>query len=412
MSKEKERIVFLSNLDFPNGLGNTMRIKLMSKAFIHVGYDVSLFMAYAPGTVSWGLNYMAEGNCEGIEYKYCNGSPDPPKNYFSRFSLKTIGFLRVLREVWKIHNTSNVKYIYLYGTHGTIFYEDISYWVLSRIIRAKIIVDVNDAVQLANPKNLGPGHVQYYLRALKYLLIRIKGDFIIRRADFLFYVSGYLRQSIYKKVKCGTKLLFVPMLIDAKYAPKQFLRKTRNNTIGYAGFFKDYEGLDFLLDALKILHSSEPCFTCWLYGATQSNTMMVNLLNTMIEKSGLGEHVFIKDSVPHDRLFQVLALCDVLVVPRRSSVITLSGFAQKFGDYLLSGVPVVSTAVGEVVHLLENGKHIIFTPEGDPKAFAAAIEDLLYNEEKAHRIGMNGQMFARDNFDYRVVAREIENLLG
>jgi glycosyltransferase involved in cell wall biosynthesis len=406
------RIIFFSILDFPNGMGNTMRIKMIGKAFLSIGYKVSLLLAYAPGTIGAGINQTAEGEFEGIEFKYCNGSPAPPAGYIALFFLKTIGLLRVLIEAWKQSKISEVKFIYLYGTHGTIFYEDLAYWLLARFIGAKVILDVNDARQEGAPVRSGSEWFRFWLRRIKYLLIRLKGNFTVSKADYLFFVSNYLKESVETKKKPSAKMLFVPMLIDSTAV--QGLRRQRieeRKIIGYAGFFKEYEGLDFLLEALTELAKTFPQFECHLYGGTQSNAVMTKNLQRMIVESGLKERVFIKRSVSHDELFQVLANCDVLVVPRRTSIITMAGFSQKFGDYLLSGAPAVSTAVGEAVCLLENGKHIVFTPEGDAAAFAAAIRELFLNEEKAKTIGLNGRNYVMENFDYRVVARQIQAML-
>lgn len=409
-----KRIIILSLLDFPNGLGNTMRVKMIGKAFVSIGYKVSLLMAYAPGTVSKGLNQSTEGIFEGIEFKYCNGGPDPPRGYLSLLYLKTIGLIFVLKEIWKLNKVDYIKFLYLYGTHGTVFYEDISYWVISRIIGAKIILDVNDASQEGIPMRFGSSLIRYWLRKLKHIFIRVKGNFTISHADYLFYVSKYLKDDIEKKKKLSAKMLFVPMLIDSVAIEGiKCDRGTGKKIIGYAGFIKDYEGLDFLLESLVKLKLAKSFseFICYLYGATQSNVIMVNRLQKMISELGLKEHVFIKDSVSQDTIYQTLVDCDVLVVPRRSNVITLSGFSQKFGDYLLSGVSVVSTAVGEVVNMLESGKNIVFTPEGDTDAFAKAIHNLLEDKNKAMEIGLNGRKFVTENFDFRIVARHIEALL-
>ena len=157
--------------------------------------------------------------------------------------------------------------------------------------------------------------------------------------------------------------------------------------------------------------SMYPDFVCYLYGATSDNVYQVEYLREMIERLGLQERVFIRASVLQDKLFQTLVDADVLVVPRRLSVVTRAGFSQKFGDYLLSGVPVVSTEVGEIVNFLQSGREILFTPEGDAKAFAEAIYYLFSHPEKARQIGMNGRKFAIEHFDYRALGKRLENLL-
>lgn len=103
---------------------------------------------------------------------------------------------------------------------------------------------------------------------------------------------------------------------------------------------------------------------------------------------------------------------DVFVITRRKSIVTQNGFSQKYGDYLLSGTPIFSTAVGEVTRILENRKNIFFTNESNSKEFAKTINYVLEHPDIAGKVGMNGRQYAIENFDYRFIANRIKNILN
>lgn len=401
----------ISILDFPNGLGNTMRIKLMGKAFIHIGYSVSLVMPYAPGTVGKSINNLSAGNYDGIEYIYCNGTPNPPKNILQLFYLKTFGLLKVLWELIKIYRKEKIDFIYLYGTHGTIFYEDFTYILFSKLINARILLDVNDSIKEGKAcrgnSNLG----KYILRIIKSFLIKMKGDFTFKNADYIIFVTHYLFEELLQK-NLNAKMLHLPLLIDSEMSNATFMKQdTNKKIICYAGFLKEYEGIDFLLEVLNYLKGEKISFICNIYGATQTNTYLVNKYNDMLNKMGLEDYVFIRESVAHNQIQDILQKSDVLVIPRRTSEITLGGFSQKYGDYLLSGVPVVSTRVGEISTILEDKLNVFFTQEGEIDQFADAINYVFENCEEARRIGLNGRQFAINNFDYKIVSKKIDEFI-
>lgn len=406
-----KRIAIVTCIDFPNGLGNTMRIKLMGKAFINIGHSVSLVMPYAPGTVSKGINNLATGKYDGIEFTYCNGTAEPPKKILQLFYLKTFGLLKVLRELIKIHRRDKIDFIYLYGTHGTIFYEDLAYVLLSKIIKAKIIIDVNDSMKEGKAYCGNSNFGKYLLRIIKSLLIKVKGNFTLKNADYIFFVTNYLYEELSQK-KLKAKMLHIPLLVDASlvnaFSPKN---KSERHVICYAGFLKEYEGIDFLLEVLNYLKEKNINFVCYIYGATQTNTFLANKYNYMIKEMDLEKFVFIRESVAHDQVQSILQKSDVLVIPRKTSEITLGGFSQKYGDYLLSGIPVVSTKVGEITTLLEDKHDILFTEEGKTKQFADAINYVFQNSEEAKLIGLKGRQFAINNFDYKIVSKKINEFI-
>ncbi len=409
---KKEMIVFISVLDFPNGLGNTMRIKMLGKAFHNIGYNVKLLIPYAQGLVSKGLNKLSEGDYDGISFKFCNGSPEPLKGVLSLLYYNIVGPLLVIKEIVRLNRNTKIKYLYLYAIHGTTIYDDILYFLLAKWIKARIIIDVNDTLQRSLAERTDLSLKRFIFRRVKGFFIKIKGSFIISHCNYIFYVSPYLKNQIEKIKKPSIRMLFVPILIDSKMI--QGLKRDEQNerkVITYIGNFREYEGLDFLLESIKELVLLYPNFNCYLYGETLKNKYQAQNLKRTINELTLQEQVFVKKSVPHDKLFKILINSDVLVVPRKSSVVTLSGFSQKFGDYLLSGVPVVSTRVGEITNLLQDEEHIFFVDEGNPEEFAQAIYKVLKEKKLAQKVGRKGQKYAVENFDYKVIGARIKNFL-
>ncbi|MCA9967693.1 MAG: glycosyltransferase, partial [Anaerolineales bacterium] len=81
---------------------------------------------------------------------------------------------------------------------------------------------------------------------------------------------------------------------------------------------------------------------------------------------------------------------------------------MKLSDYMVSGRPVVSTAVGDLRPLF-TGEHPIGLVARDEAAeFAAQTLYLLANPELGHGLGENGRFLAETQFNGRRIAASLE----
>ncbi len=70
--------------------------------------------------------------------------------------------------------------------------------------------------------------------------------------------------------------------------------------------------------------------------------------------------------------------------------------------------PVVSTDVGGVADVVEDGKAGFVTPAGDASAFAAGLLKLTEDATMRERFGMAGRSFVRERFSYQRLVRDMD----
>jgi glycosyltransferase involved in cell wall biosynthesis len=75
------------------------------------------------------------------------------------------------------------------------------------------------------------------------------------------------------------------------------------------------------------------------------------------------------------------------------------------------GLPLVSTNVGGLPYLIENGRDGILVPPQDADAFVKAIEDLLQNPAKASRLAHEARRKV-EAFDWALLKTEWLRLLS
>ena len=104
----------------------------------------------------------------------------------------------------------------------------------------------------------------------------------------------------------------------------------------------------------------------------------------------------------------VPALLDALDVAVLSS--DYEGSPLSVMEYMAAGKPVVSTRVGGVPELVEDGVHGLLVEPRDPGALAAAIGRLLHDPAEATRLGEQGRERQQRELSLDAMVRKIEDL--
>lgn len=110
-----------------------------------------------------------------------------------------------------------------------------------------------------------------------------------------------------------------------------------------------------------------------------------------------GIEIFTK--LPYEELFAIYKSSSALLIPLDpDNEQDWARFSQKIAEYLSTGTPIITTAVGEIPVYFTNGKDAYitdFSAEGFQKAFA----EIEANPKKAKEIGLNGFLLGKKEFD-------------
>ena len=103
-----------------------------------------------------------------------------------------------------------------------------------------------------------------------------------------------------------------------------------------------------------------------------------------------------------------LAAADALLLPMDDDPIEKARFPIRFGDYLASGVPVVSNAVGEIKRIMESRDCGYTAPVGNAAAFGRAIVTALTDEAGRERKRENARRLIAEELNWPAVAARLE----
>ena len=170
-------------------------------------------------------------------------------------------------------------------------------------------------------------------------------------------------------VPCGVNLnLFHP--VDRSLARKQLGFKQDESMILYVGRFEPLKGLERLLEA--VIHLKDYRIRLVIIGGDDPESTETQDLIKLSEKWGIQEKVTFEGRIAQKHLPPYYSAADVLVVPSHYESFGLVGL-----ESLACGTPVVSTKVGVLDHLLQDGINGSIVSNGTPKALASSIEAFI-----------------------------------
>lgn len=106
-------------------------------------------------------------------------------------------------------------------------------------------------------------------------------------------------------------------------------------------------------------------------------------------------------------VFAHLAACDLGWLPLRDCGANRARLPLKLNDYMTAGLPIVSTAVGDLGPLIQGHSMGVVTPD-DPGAFAAATASLLRDAEARRTFGAAARRAAETDLSWEKLAASLE----
>lgn len=175
-------------------------------------------------------------------------------------------------------------------------------------------------------------------------------------------------------------------------------------TIGFLGSLKPWHGLPVLVDAFHRLQRRNAHTRLLIVG---DGTERAHIEQDLAAR-GLHESARFTGAVPPDRVAAYLASMDVAVAPYEAPDFYFSPL--KLLEYMAAGLPVVTSRVGQLAELIDDGVTGILCPPGDPGALATALERLCCRPRLRARLGAAARRAVRRDHTWDAVARRILEL--
>lgn len=168
------------------------------------------------------------------------------------------------------------------------------------------------------------------------------------------------------------------------------------------------KGLEYLIEACKLLKSREVPFSCEIWG----EGAMRPVLEKHIREKGLEAHVKLGGAVANEKVLQLIRECSVFVSPCVKAVNhDMDGIPFVLMEAMALEIPVVSTNVTGIPELIETGVDGVLVPQRDAYGLAEAIMKIAGDTEFTGRIRKAGRQKVAAKFESRKNAAKLIEFL-
>lgn len=386
-------VYIITTETFPNGLAATERIKCYAKALAtNYSCEVLCVNRHEDPHNPRG-NLKASGTIGNYSYRYLGNSTLKPKGYLrtiiakahdvSKLTLELIGLQKKDAVVYYSYNIILMRLVLLF----------------SKIKGFKVYYEINEhpSIQLGGFKMEDSSQTD--LRRL----YRMLKDF-----DGIFCISSAIRNLLLKSGISSEKLHIVNMVVDTNRF-ENIEKQNHEPYLAYCGAAdNNKDGVDQLIKSFSIIANKYVDLKLYIIGPkTEISTNEV-----LVESLGLSDRVVFTGLVSPQDMPQLLLNAKELVLDRPNSLQAKYGFPTKLGEYLLTGNPVVVTAVGDIPLFLHDGIDAYLAKPDDVVSFSSKLDDMLANEKLALEIGSAGKRVALNFFSDIEVSKQISEAIN
>lgn len=157
------------------------------------------------------------------------------------------------------------------------------------------------------------------------------------------------------------------------------------------------KGLDILIKALPLILKDHNDIILNVIGSGPKEKYEALARSLKVDK-----YINFLGFVNEQELINHYTQSDLFVLPSRRE-----SFGLVLAEVMAVGLPVVSTKVGAIPEVVEDGRTGILVPPNDPRSLAEAVNYLLDHPAKRKSMGVKGRKLVKKEFTWTKVAKRV-----
>ncbi|WP_245537512.1 glycosyltransferase family 4 protein [Salinicoccus carnicancri] len=232
-------------------------------------------------------------------------------------------------------------------------------------------------------------------------------------ADEVLCISESLKSYLVDKGVEAEKITVVPNGVDTNsMSPSEpdsdIIEKyglEDSVVLGFIGSITVYEGIDFILRAIKNINDSKKLrkrLKFLLVGEGQ----YLPQLQALVTELGIREDVIFTGKIPHEQVSKFYSVVDVTPFPRTNALVCQLVTPIKTYEAMAMGKKVIVSDVAALKEMVIDGENGTYFEAENPEALEKAIIEISQNEE----IGKHAREWVEQNRDWEVLLQDIVDI--
>ena len=391
-------VIIASQLHFPQGMASAQRVKLLAGGLIANDVRATVFVLQGIESREKPLNTEVRGTASGVEFEYTCGTVFTSRSWLGRRWRDLRGYVTAMYRLWRMKRDGRLDAVILYTRLLTPVVL-LARWC--RLLGVPVILELCEWPLSELEAGHGrPGRAKRFC------------NHAISKVDAVLPISSYIEQVVENYCtarQMSIPMLRIPIIVDAKGYPD------------------------------RRVNSGDPCLMfCASYSYRNMHKLVLDTCAELKRRSvrvrlrvlgGRGIEAFEKEVRKHaqdigvmdtaeffgyvsdEELKRIHSNSTALFMPLADDAHSVSRFPQKLGEYLASGSPVITTAMGEIPAYLTDGVNAFFTASFTPEALADTIQKVLADPRRAEQIGKRGRDVAHSEFEHILLGRKLKHFL-
>jgi glycosyltransferase involved in cell wall biosynthesis len=224
-------------------------------------------------------------------------------------------------------------------------------------------------------------------RPVQYLI-----GWVLSRADVVIALSGQWQRFLLDEVRSDLRVLVMPNTVDILFAEAEeqddYVSRQSGNVVLFVGHLSQAKGVFDILRAAPLVLASRKD-AVFLFAGSAHDARILKEMQRYAAEAGLGNAVQFLGEVNGQAKLNLF---------RRATLFILPSYVEGLPYALLEALPVITTPVGAIPEIIEDGHHGFLVQPGDYLALARRIIQLLENRSERQAMGLVNRMLIRDHF--------------
>jgi glycosyltransferase involved in cell wall biosynthesis len=255
---------------------------------------------------------------------------------------------------------------------------------------------VINVAQILNKKTIpiirGGAFVEFYNRFPNWI------GGVLRKSSLVSSPSLFIGQFLKSK---NIEVLNIPNFIETHKFPYSW-NPTDEHKLLWVRAFTDIYKPEFAIKTVHKLKESFPNIKLTMVGPDMGK---LTYCKALINELGLNESIEITGSISNNELSHIYASHTIYI-----NTTSYESFGVALIEAACTGIPVVSTDVGEIPFMWQNGEEMMIVKDNNLDAFSEAVKNLLLDKNAQTRLSKNARTKA-EQFSWENVKPQWNKLL-